>query len=233
PFASTSIHQGFSDDMAMWFGTTSRTRPISCRRSSRTRRSKSRREPSSGLSRVGSTTSYPCAEPGRAARSGDAYRSVIPSESRYPMIRRASSKRKPAWNWTRYVLAGVFTGGASRGERADLRLPGGHAELQELQRVRREHDRVPPDRTSGPHRPARGVHHVVPGSLALHLGEREGPGTRPTVQQQECRVAMDRAASLVALVGSLPVHEHAEDVVVGGGPVLVDELLAVRPDPRQ
>ena len=56
---------------AMWLGTTSATAssPRSC--STSTIRSKAGRPPASSLSREWSTTSYPCWDPGVAARIGD------------------------------------------------------------------------------------------------------------------------------------------------------------------
>ena len=76
----------------MWFGTMSRTSPMSRDRNASVNRSNSRRDPSAGSSRVGSTTWYPDV-PFRAASSGDAYTSLTPSSCRYGTTSRA--RRKP------------------------------------------------------------------------------------------------------------------------------------------
>ena len=73
PFSSTSRHHGFDDfAMPMWFGTRSRMWPIPWDRSDSIHAQYSSSVPISGLSRVGSATSYPCALPGTAFKYDDA-----------------------------------------------------------------------------------------------------------------------------------------------------------------
>ena len=58
--------------IAMWLGTISTISPRCSARSAAIMRRNPSSPPSSGFTRVGSTTSYPCIDPARAVRIGDA-----------------------------------------------------------------------------------------------------------------------------------------------------------------
>src|SRR5262245_38377393 len=79
---------------------------------------------------------------------------------------------------------------------------------------------------------AGGVDDHLPLAPPLHPGHRELARAFAPVEHEQQRVALRRAPALVDLVGRLPVDEHAEAARVLVVPVLVTELLAVRPQPR-
>ena len=71
PHVRVSHQAAFSGAVAIWLGTWSRIAPRPCRRSAERRSFHPAIPPNSGFTRDGSTTSYPCALPGRAVRTGE------------------------------------------------------------------------------------------------------------------------------------------------------------------